>query len=330
MKRYKKGFTLVELLAVIVILAIVLAIAVPAIGNLIESTRRGAFESDAKMVIKALEYKLLQDDKFDVLGIKKDPDTGEDTVASTLKLSTENYAEVSVYKDEANKINVLIIGQNKWENLVVYGTSLNMTVDASGSYEGGYICAGTIGDASPNEVLAGKTFTNNDGAQTGTMPNKTGSVTAQGITRNGTTLKFQPQEGYYTGTTGNTVDYTDANFVSSNIKQGVSIFGVTGTYAGKRSASGTTATLNPGASVVINVGFPCRFIKTELNKSHNNSVIAYYDEYYGSIRYGNTNYGTAYITPYINYTVGATSFTITASSDSYSNSSTVYWYAQEF
>ncbi|MDD4298966.1 MAG: prepilin-type N-terminal cleavage/methylation domain-containing protein, partial [Bacilli bacterium] len=48
----KKGFTLVELLAVIVILAIILAIAVPGITGLIESTTKSAFASDAKMIIK--------------------------------------------------------------------------------------------------------------------------------------------------------------------------------------------------------------------------------------------------------------------------------------
>ncbi|MFA5408381.1 MAG: prepilin-type N-terminal cleavage/methylation domain-containing protein, partial [Bacilli bacterium] len=35
-KQYKRGFTLVELLAVLVVLAIVLAIAIPAIAGIIE------------------------------------------------------------------------------------------------------------------------------------------------------------------------------------------------------------------------------------------------------------------------------------------------------
>ncbi|MDD2470217.1 MAG: prepilin-type N-terminal cleavage/methylation domain-containing protein, partial [Bacilli bacterium] len=53
----KKEFTLVELLAVIVILAIILAIAVPGITRLIESTTKSAFTSDAKKIIKAVENK---------------------------------------------------------------------------------------------------------------------------------------------------------------------------------------------------------------------------------------------------------------------------------
>ena len=50
-KRNKmKGFTLVELLAVIVILAIILVIAVPKIMNTIKDTTKASFESSAKMV----------------------------------------------------------------------------------------------------------------------------------------------------------------------------------------------------------------------------------------------------------------------------------------
>lgn len=49
----KKGFTLVELLAVIVILAIILAIAIPSISNMIENSQINALRSDMKMMVKA-------------------------------------------------------------------------------------------------------------------------------------------------------------------------------------------------------------------------------------------------------------------------------------
>ncbi len=60
MDKQKKGFTLVELLAVIVILAIILAIAIPAITGLVSNTRKSAFESNVKMIIKGIDYKLLE------------------------------------------------------------------------------------------------------------------------------------------------------------------------------------------------------------------------------------------------------------------------------
>lgn len=55
MKKNKKGFTLVELLAVIVILGVLLIIAVPAVTRLISSSRQGAADDQALMVLKSLE-----------------------------------------------------------------------------------------------------------------------------------------------------------------------------------------------------------------------------------------------------------------------------------
>ena len=60
MLKNKKGFTLVELLAVIVILAIILAIAIPGISGIINSAKKGSFQSDAQMIVKGIEYRFLE------------------------------------------------------------------------------------------------------------------------------------------------------------------------------------------------------------------------------------------------------------------------------
>ena len=50
-----KGFTLVELLAVIVILAIILVIAVPKVMDIINDSKKATLESTAKMIASAAE-----------------------------------------------------------------------------------------------------------------------------------------------------------------------------------------------------------------------------------------------------------------------------------
>ena len=51
----KNGFTLVELLAVIVILAVILVIAVPQIISTINESRKGVLESSAKLIASSVE-----------------------------------------------------------------------------------------------------------------------------------------------------------------------------------------------------------------------------------------------------------------------------------
>lgn len=88
------------------------------------------------------------------------------------------------------------------------------------------------GDAVAANVLAGKTFYKDDFKTklTGTMPNNAGNVAALSYHADGTSIHVVPAEGYTDGI-NDAVVITAATFLASNIKAGVTIFGVEGTYA---------------------------------------------------------------------------------------------------
>jgi type IV pilus assembly protein PilA len=60
MKLNKKGFTLVELLAVIVILAVILVIAIPNVLSIIDKSRKDSMVNTAKMMVKAAQLVVAQ------------------------------------------------------------------------------------------------------------------------------------------------------------------------------------------------------------------------------------------------------------------------------
>lgn len=61
MIKEEKGFTLVELLAVIVILGIIVAIAIPAIGNVIDNAGKKADDAEETLIIDAARLYEIED-----------------------------------------------------------------------------------------------------------------------------------------------------------------------------------------------------------------------------------------------------------------------------
>ena len=80
----KNAFTLIELLAVIVILSIILLIAVPAVKKTVDSAKKKSAENDAVMITKIAE-------KYYASNLDKDEEvTGIDLSSDTLSYSGEN------------------------------------------------------------------------------------------------------------------------------------------------------------------------------------------------------------------------------------------------
>ncbi|WP_049753993.1 hypothetical protein [Anoxybacillus flavithermus] len=131
---------------------------------------------------------------------------------------------------------------------------------------------GGEGTAQPQHVLSGQTFTNINGLQTGTMPNRTfaanggnyiSALSAKGDGGGG--LCVEPQTGYYeSGKNGlgfGSIYTYDPDFIPANIRQGVSIFGVTGVLIeGKRWASGTVSITNNNNVSVTGLAFNPKYV----------------------------------------------------------------------
>ena len=90
----KKGFTLVELLAVIVILAVILTISVPAVKKTVDNAKKKSAENDALMIKNIAE-------KYYTSNLDKDEEiTGVDLSSDTLSYSGEKPTKGYLYFTE--------------------------------------------------------------------------------------------------------------------------------------------------------------------------------------------------------------------------------------
>ena len=118
MKNKVKGFTLVELLAVIVILATILVIAVPKITDTIKNSKIASFESSAKTIASQAEKKKMENEILD--------NTNLINCNNLVKLSNSDYISCSIYFDSNNNALVTLYGSGKFEGLqIINGTKEN-------------------------------------------------------------------------------------------------------------------------------------------------------------------------------------------------------------
>ena len=112
----KKGFTLVELLAVIVILAIILVIAVPQINNVIKQTKMNSLGSTAKIIAAKAEEATVENEILE---------SNEALTCANLVKLDDNYGSCTV--SVTNGVGtVTIAGANKFAGITCTGTKSNM------------------------------------------------------------------------------------------------------------------------------------------------------------------------------------------------------------
>ena len=98
----KKGFTLVELLAVIVVLAIIMVIATTQIGNAISRARSNSFIDSYKMVEKQLKTYIASDETGKILC--------DNTAACLKNYDLSSDYSLAVTEDTTNSVYVIKMG----------------------------------------------------------------------------------------------------------------------------------------------------------------------------------------------------------------------------
>lgn len=115
-----KGFTLVELLAVIVILSTILIIAVPRIGSTIDHAQQQAFKNDVETMIETINLQYETEEKEYVDNNIVYPSytfsNGAFTSSKTIKVDGDLPFSGSIYMNENEEIIVdkLISNNKRW------------------------------------------------------------------------------------------------------------------------------------------------------------------------------------------------------------------------
>ena len=117
MKNNKKAFTLVELLAVIVVLGLVLVITVPKVTQTINNSKKRTLELTARTIAKSAEEKYIENDTF---GLEE-----EITCESISGISNNDYSSCVITFDEEGNASVSIKGNGRYKGLYVCSGSKN-------------------------------------------------------------------------------------------------------------------------------------------------------------------------------------------------------------
>ena len=121
MRKKKNAFTLIELLAVIVILAVILVISIPRILDVIETSKKDSFKNAAQLIADSAEKKKASNKLLD-----KDE---EITCKDVAKINDEDYASCIISFDSEGNAKVSITGKGKFDGLkITNGTKENAEV----------------------------------------------------------------------------------------------------------------------------------------------------------------------------------------------------------
>ena len=152
MPKKLKGFTLVELLAVIVVLGLILLIAVPQVMNVINDSKKGVLASSARLIANSAENIKLSNDTMGINTELQCPDVS--------KISADDYEDCTIEFVNGEAL-VTIIGKGRYEGLSVCGATGetaevvegNCKTGSGGSSGGGTESGGGSGESTDSECF---------------------------------------------------------------------------------------------------------------------------------------------------------------------------------
>ena len=111
MRKKKNAFTLIELLAVIVILAVILVISIPRILDVIDESKKDSFITSAQLIADSAEKKYVENKLNNI--------DEEITCENVTKLSKEDYESCKITFDNEGNAKVTIKGKGKFKDLAI-------------------------------------------------------------------------------------------------------------------------------------------------------------------------------------------------------------------
>ena len=160
-------------------------------------------------------------------------------------MASNPYVNKIIY---AGSVLLDLTGDDVTASDVLSGKKFHLPSGAQGTGSCTYDADTSDADAVAAEILVNKTAYKNGSKLTGTMPNR-GAQTGSIVTVSGS---VPIQQGYHDGSGSVTIDSTEqAKIIASNIKDGVEILGVTGSYTGEGvTAQSKTATPTNAQQVI--------------------------------------------------------------------------------
>ena len=265
----RKGFTLVELLGVIIILSIVMLIAIPNITAILERTKKDSYINDAKKIVYLAKYEIKK-------GQINKPGNGESIKVSLKDLATNdvdkdndgllyNEDETYVYitRENGNIVYYVQLIANK-KNGYYRGILLvnSDELDLENKYKKYYENIDNLEDVTPQELNENKMF--EVGISTSNVESSSKKISIK--YRGSKDITIVPKEGYYlssaTCTNGYTtnaqlgMNKTDVQTVtiSNNASNKESVCTFTGTKVSYYADIITTDTMSSKSKVTLKFG----------------------------------------------------------------------------